>query len=144
MVIVDEAHHICAQVFSQAFFRFCPKYTLGLSATPERKDGLTDLLLVSSPSILTIERELRGRTIVKTLDFHHLFTTSPVTRFGKVSLVQMITDLVEHPERNRYIGKIAENIPGSRRLLILSDRRLHYSTWPRFLQMWVLVCIWEV
>ena len=129
MVIVDEAHHICAQVFSQAFFRFCPKYTLGLSATPERKDGLTDLLYwFLGPSILTIERELRGRTIVKTLDFQcELFTTPPpVTRFGKVSLVQMITDLVEHHGRNAFIEKIARKYSsGSRRLLILSDRRLH-------------------
>ena len=129
MVIVDEAHHICAQVFSQAFFRFCPKYTLGLSATPERKDGLTDLLYwFLGPSILTIERELRGRTIVRTLDFScDLFTTPPpVTRFGKVSLVQMVTDLVEHPDRNIFIERIARKYSkGSRRLLILSDRRLH-------------------
>ena len=129
LVIVDEAHHICAKVFSQAFFRFCPKYTLGLSATPERKDGLTDLLYwFLGPSILTIERELRGKTIVKTIDFScDLFTTPPpVTRFGKISLVQMITDLVEHPERNNFINKIARKYSkGSRRLLILSDRRLH-------------------
>ena len=129
LVIVDEAHHICAKVFSQAFFRFCPKYTLGLSATPERKDGLTDLLYwFLGPSILTVERELRGRTIVKTIDFmcDHFTTPPPVTRFGKVSLVQMITDLVEMYERNQFILTIARKYSkGSRRLLILSDRRLH-------------------
>jgi superfamily II DNA or RNA helicase len=129
MVIVDEAHHICAKVFSQAFFRFCPKYTLGLSATPERKDGLTDVLYwFLGPNILTIERELRGRTIVKTIDFKcdHFASPPPVTRFGKVSLVQMITDLVEMYERNQFILKIARKYSkGSRRLLILSDRRWH-------------------
>ena len=36
-VIVDEAHHICAKVFSQSLFKMCPKHIYGLSATPERK-----------------------------------------------------------------------------------------------------------
>lgn len=129
MVIVDEAHHICAKVFSQAFFRFCPKYTLGLSATPERKDGLTNVLYwFLGPSILTIERELRGRTIVKTIDFtcDQFLMPPPVTRFGKVSLVNMITELVEMYERNEFILEIARKYAkGSRRILILSDRRLH-------------------
>jgi superfamily II DNA or RNA helicase len=44
LMIVDEAHHIGAPAFSQFMFKLCPKYTLGLTATPERKDGLTRLL----------------------------------------------------------------------------------------------------
>jgi superfamily II DNA or RNA helicase len=40
-LIVDEAHHICAKVFSQSLFKMCPKHIFGLSATPNRKDGLT-------------------------------------------------------------------------------------------------------
>jgi superfamily II DNA or RNA helicase len=43
-LIVDEAHHICAKVFSQSLFKMCPKHIFGLSATPERKDGLTKVL----------------------------------------------------------------------------------------------------
>jgi superfamily II DNA or RNA helicase len=130
MVIVDEAHHICAKVFSQALFKFCPKYTLGLTATPDRKDGLTDILYwFMGPSILSIEREQRGRTIVNTTVFgcDHYKSPPPVTRFGKVSLVQMITDLVELEERNQMIEDLArEHVGGtSRRLLILSGRRAH-------------------
>ncbi len=43
-LIVDEAHHICAKVFSQSLFKMCPKHIFGLSATPNRKDGLTKVL----------------------------------------------------------------------------------------------------
>ena len=43
-LIVDEAHHIAAQAFSQSMFLMRPKFTIGLTATPERKDGLTRLL----------------------------------------------------------------------------------------------------
>ena len=41
-VFVDEAHHICAKVFSQSLFKMCPRHIFGLSATPDRKDGLTN------------------------------------------------------------------------------------------------------
>ena len=130
MVIVDEAHHICARVFSQAFFKFCPKYSLGLSATPIRKDGLTDVLYwFLGPPAFTVERENRQRTIVRTLRYKcpEYKLPPPVTRFGKVSLVQMITDLVENAGRNEFLEMNIRKImkKSSRRLLVLSDRRQH-------------------
>lgn len=129
MVVVDEAHHICARVFSQAFFKFCPKYTLGLSATPDRKDGLTQVLYwFLGPNILTIEREIRGKTIVKCHVFECEYYKSPppVTRFGKLSLVNMVTELTELRERNDFIEKLARKYAkGTRRILILSERRVH-------------------
>lgn len=39
--IIDETHHIAAEVFSNALFQLVMPYMLGLSATMERKDGLT-------------------------------------------------------------------------------------------------------
>lgn len=130
MVIVDEAHHICARVFSQAFFKFCPKYSLGLSATPIRKDGLTGVLYwFLGPPAFTVERENRQRTIVRTLRYKcsEYKLPPPVTRFGKVSLVQMITDLVENAGRNEFLEMNIRKImkKSSRRLLVLSDRRQH-------------------
>ena len=44
LTIVDECHHISAEVFSRAFFKIVTKYTLGLSATIKRKDGLTKII----------------------------------------------------------------------------------------------------
>ena len=41
LVIIDECHHVGAQVFSQALKKVNFKYSLGLSATVNRKDGLT-------------------------------------------------------------------------------------------------------
>ena len=42
-VIVDECHLILTKIFSQALFQICPKYLLGLSATPYRSDGFDTL-----------------------------------------------------------------------------------------------------
>ena len=44
LVVVDEAHHICAEMLRHCLDKFNALYTLGLTATPTRKDGRTDLL----------------------------------------------------------------------------------------------------
>ena len=41
LVIIDECHHIAAQVFSRALLKVNFRYALGLSATVNRKDGLS-------------------------------------------------------------------------------------------------------
>lgn len=43
-VIVDECHHIPALTFEQIVKQFFGRYILGLSATPNRKDGLDPIL----------------------------------------------------------------------------------------------------
>ena len=43
LVIVDECHLILTKIFSQALFNICPRYLLGLSATPFRNDGFDTL-----------------------------------------------------------------------------------------------------
>lgn len=42
-LIIDECHHASAKSYAKVLGYFCPKFTLGLTATPERTDG-EDLL----------------------------------------------------------------------------------------------------
>ena len=44
LLVCDEAHHFPSRVFSRALKKITTKYTIALSATPERKDGLTKIL----------------------------------------------------------------------------------------------------
>jgi len=44
LVVVDEAHTIGSEVFTKVMTEFPAKYRLGLSATPTRSDGLTQIL----------------------------------------------------------------------------------------------------
>ena len=46
LIICDECHHFGSRVFSQALSKLSPKYTLGLSATPIRADGLTKVFFM--------------------------------------------------------------------------------------------------
>jgi superfamily II DNA or RNA helicase len=127
LVIVDEAHHICARVFSQSMLRMCPKYTLGLSATPERKDGLTNVLYwFLGPQAYMVERkqddEVTMDAIKPKLDIY--YQPFPTSRFGKVSMAEAITMLVEDAERNRIILEKMNDLR-HRKVLILTDRRDH-------------------
>jgi superfamily II DNA or RNA helicase len=126
LVIVDECHHIGAPAFSQCMFKMCPKYTLGLSATPERKDGLTRVLhWFLGPTFYNLERHEMDHVKVHKINFkHHSYGSLPLNKLGKVSLVDMVTTLVDIPERNQVIYDIVENNPG-RVILILTDRREH-------------------
>ena len=128
-VIVDEAHHICAKVFSQSLFKMCPKHIFGLSATPVRKDGLSKVLhWFMGPVFFAVERENQEQVDVFPIEFEcPMFKNPPpCSRTGNISLVNMITELVEHRGRNQMLVQLVKRASsGSRQLLVLSDRRQH-------------------
>ena len=129
LVIVDEAHHIGSRAFSQAMFKVCPRFTLGLTATPERKDGLTRLLYwFLGPNFLIVERENQSVVKVVPLHFHDEMyrKAPPVNRMGSISVVDIINLLVCIPARNELIIKtIRDALKQNRKVLFLSDRRGH-------------------
>src|SRR5210317_1528884 len=128
-VIVDEAHHICAKVFSQSLFKMCPRHIFGLSATPVRKDGLSKVLhWFMGPTFFAVERQNQEQVEVFPIDFRcPMFKNPPpCTRNGQLSLVNMITELVEHRDRNKMLVSLVKKASqGTRQLLVLSDRRQH-------------------
>lgn len=128
-LIVDEAHHICAKVFSQSLFKMCPKHIYGLSATPNRKDGLTKVLhWFMGPTFFAVERENQQQVEVFPIEFEceRFRDPPPCTRFGKLSLSTMITELTENRERNAMLVNLIKRIAKTtRQILVLSDRRQH-------------------
>ena len=128
-LIVDEAHHICAKVFSQSLFKMCPKHIFGLSATPERKDGLTKVLhWFMGPTFFAVERKNQDQVEVFpiTFDSPSYKNPPPSMRNGKISMPNMVTYLVEDRVRNKMLVELVKKASsGTRQLLVLSDRRLH-------------------
>jgi hypothetical protein len=128
-LIVDEAHHICAKVFSQSLFKLCPKHIFGLSATPERKDGLTKVLhWFMGPTFFAVERKNQEQVEVFPIVFDSMNYKNPPPsmRNGKISMPNMITQVVEDRERNKMLVELVKKASGgTRQLLVLSDRRLH-------------------
>ena len=127
LLIVDEAHHIAAEAFSQSMFLLRPQYTLGLTATPERKDGLTRVLYwFLGPEFFRLQRTAQEQVVVRRVPFTcPVFREAPpVTNFGKLNFAELVNVLTRIPERNELLLDIIKKSTG-RHILVLTDRREH-------------------
>jgi superfamily II DNA or RNA helicase len=130
LVIVDECHHVAAPTFSKALAaNLGARYTLGLSATPERKDCLTAVIEWQlGPVVFQMERrEAVGVTVeVIRYDREHYRTQPPEFRNGQLALCQMLDVLCSDEARNALnLDRVRRlSVPG-RSILLLSDRRAH-------------------
>jgi hypothetical protein len=125
-MIIDECHHISSRSFSSIFFKVQTKYMIGLSATPERKDGLSKVIYwFLGPQIVNIKRE----TNIPSVNFVYTDTTDYIERYnvlGKVNNPVMITELTKQNKRNELIIEtIKDLLKENRKILVLSDRRDH-------------------
>jgi superfamily II DNA or RNA helicase len=133
-VIVDETHHIASKVFSRALFKTGAKYTLGLSATPIRADGLSYVLDWFLGKIMYREEtHINTQVVVKKLNYRSddkLFTEQKSWVNGKMrpSFVKMISNLIELTERDEHILDVIKCMIDQnslRKVLILSGRIKH-------------------
>ena len=122
-IIIDEAHHMSAPVFSKALHRLPSKHILGLSATPDRKDGLTRLLYHSMGSIShRIERKPE-HTMVSCMLYEGGKRKEITYKDGRVSLPLMLNALVTDPVRNDLIAThIVRYLSHDRYVIVLTDR----------------------
>lgn len=68
--IVDEVHHISSEVFSRSLSKIVTKYTLGLSATMQRKDGLTKVFKMFLGEIIHKEnRDKEHQVLIKSINY---------------------------------------------------------------------------
>jgi superfamily II DNA or RNA helicase len=125
-MIADETHHLCSRTFSTLFYKVQPKYLLGLSATPERKDGLSKVLYwFLGPQIVFIKRET-GKPMIKIVQNDTEGYIEKFNRLGKVSIPEMITELTLKKDRNEFIVYLIKDLlKENRKILILSERREH-------------------
>lgn len=124
-LIVDECHHIAAQVFSKAMYKINAPYVLGLTATPERKDGLIYVLKwFMGDIVFSMESTKENAVHVIKMNTPHSIDIT-YNKMDKISMPTMITDLSKHERRNadivECILKLLENV--NRHILVLSDRR---------------------
>lgn len=122
-IIIDEAHHMSAPIFSKALHCLPGKRILGLSATPERKDGLTRLLYHSMGTIAhRIERKPE-HTMVSCMLYEGGARKEITYRDGRVSLPLMLNALVADPVRNDLIAThIVRYLANDRYVIVLTDR----------------------
>jgi superfamily II DNA or RNA helicase len=131
-VIIDECHRIPSKVFCRALMKINSKYMLGLSATPNRKDGLTKVLKWYIGDIIYSVKSSEKNTVKVNryiLESNVEEYNKEVTSFrGQVQIATMINNISFYYKRTRLImEKVAEEIHKNptRQFLILSDRKQH-------------------
>jgi superfamily II DNA or RNA helicase len=133
-VIVDECHHMGAQVFSQAFHKLNFKYSLGLSATVTRIDGLTKVFKwFIGDVVFKAKRDVSGEIdlVVKKeifCDDNPAYKQVLSLYNGKPNMARMLNNICEYKPRTYFLVDqlfVVLNMEPSRNVIILSDRRQH-------------------
>ena len=109
-MIVDEVHHLGAEVFSRAFYKVVTKYALGLSATIKRKDGLTKVIKwFLGDVVCKIERKGEDNVLVKVINYEtndEEFNNVLLNFRGQVNYTGMIKKICEFNRRSEFILKV--------------------------------------
>ncbi len=135
LVIIDEVHHLGAEVFSRAFQKMNASMILGLSATLNRKDGMRKVFenFIGKSVYKLVKKE----TINVNVEIHKYFdpdinySTNKLLWNGKPNGAAMINNICNFEPRNEYIIKILKrifDIEPDRKMLILSERRQQLNT----------------
>jgi superfamily II DNA or RNA helicase len=132
LVICDEVHNFAAEVFSRALFKTNFKYSLGLSATMTRKDGLSKVFKWHLGDIVFKTRQKRVDE-VNVICYEYFvedkkYSKEELIFNGKLNMARMINNICEYEPRINKIVNIIKNIKKNeknRNILLLSDRRNH-------------------
>lgn len=128
-LLVDECHHTPASTFLQSVTSFDSIYTLGLSATHERRDGLTPFIYwyvgplayeVSQKALIREGEIIHVEPVIRKTDFVPSLDIDPVWERSK-----LIYELCNDNQRNLLIAKdvIKESKIGL--CIVLTDRTEH-------------------
>ncbi len=132
--IVHNCHHIAAETFSKALQKINCKFSLGLSATIKRKDGLSKVFMWYIGDIVYSVKKRKDTVEVELVPFSDSspeYSQEQLMFQGKLNVSRMINNICNFLPRSHFIiNKIKECLEKEpqRRILILSDRRNHLHT----------------
>ena len=130
LTLVDEVHHISAEVFVRALQNVVTMYTLGLSATMNRKDGLSKVFKLFLGDVIHKEkREGDNSVTIKAIEFNTSdedFNQIEYDFRGNPKYSTMITKLCSFNIRSEYILKIIKKeleINNNQQIIVLAHNK---------------------
>jgi superfamily II DNA or RNA helicase len=131
LTIVDECHHISSEVFSKTLQKIVTRCMLGLSATMDRKDGLTPVFKMFLGNIVYSEkREEEYPVLVKGIQFNsandEVYDETIYDYRGNPAFSSMITKLCNYSHRTEFILKVLKReleIKPDQQIMILAHNR---------------------
>ena len=127
LVVLDEAHHLAAPFFSRLWFKLPCKKILGLTATPKRKDGCTNILhLFMGPFSFQVSSRSEEEVRVYSRKWRNNFQTT--ADLSNAQVQKLKSRLTVDPVRNSYILEIClRAVEHGRTVICLSDRLKHLA-----------------
>ena len=130
--IVSNCHHIGSEVFSRALQKINCRYSLGLSATMTRKDGLSKVFKWHLGDIVYKNTKKKVDNVdILCYEYYvedHKYSKEELLFNGRPNMARMINNICEYEPRMdklvSIIKKLKEN-EVKRNIIILSDRRNH-------------------
>jgi superfamily II DNA or RNA helicase len=127
--IFDECHHLGAAYFCQALKKIQTRYMLGLSATPDREDGLSLVFEyhLGDPVYKNTKRAPDKEAVVKAIWFDSedpAYKDVPVNWRGEPITAKLLNQVADFEPRNKRIMELIDEYAkdSDRFILILSDR----------------------
>lgn len=129
LLIVDEAHHIAAATFSKVLSKIPHYYSMGLTATPNRGDGLGPMIeLLIGARCFEMEVPRNKNVQVNMITYTLGQEKEIIYKNGVVGLSSMVTILTKDALRNKLLVDVItilnRKFP-TRKGLLLSDRVDH-------------------
>lgn len=133
LAIFDECHHLGAEIFSRSMSKVASQYMLGLSATPNRKDGLRKVFeWYIGPIVYSTKTENNDLIETRVYEYYsdnENYSKEELLFNGKQCLPRMINNVCNYEPRKRFIYDLVEKeYLNKRKILILCDRR-EYLVW---------------
>jgi superfamily II DNA or RNA helicase len=130
LTILDEVHRVGSEEFSKTLLRVVTPYMLGISATVDRKDGLTELLyMFIGPKIYSEVRKERDGVEVRALQYnndHEEYTKEEFDYRGNIQYSTMINKISAFPLRRMYIVRVLQDLiseNNNKQIMVLSHKR---------------------
>jgi superfamily II DNA or RNA helicase len=126
LVIIDECHHVPAVSF-EALLKACPcRRVVGLTATPQRKDGLERLLHLQCGPIRHTVDVPRGETVPRTVFIRRSSFHLATEGADKAAIHEIWQALVDDAGRTQQVANdVWAAVKAGRCPLVLSDRKAH-------------------
>jgi len=131
--IFDECHHLGAEHFSKSLLKIQCKHMLGLSATPDRSDGLTKVFTWFLGPIVHQIKHRAADDSVQVIAYRYestdaAYTHQPLDFKGEIVRARLLNQIADFKPRTQYLTeRLIEYAKAGRKILILSDRREHLA-----------------
>lgn len=146
LLIVDECHTVGSEIFHLCLPKIRTPWTLGLSATPWRKDGLFNVVeYYLGPIVYKQENTINSNIPVianmVTFTGKSDLTKELFTVTGKPNTSIMLNNMAANAERNLLIAQVIREIVLSdrrRKILVLSDRKIMLAELKKILDSMII------